>query len=60
MEKDSEINRLKQLNELSDEINQQWVEFQEKRDTYNRLLEEFYKNIDNQSKLPPHLQMMKK
>jgi uncharacterized coiled-coil DUF342 family protein len=60
MKKDSEINMLKQLNELSDEINQQWAEFQEKRDTYNRLLEEFYKNIDNQSNLPPHLRMMKK
>jgi hypothetical protein len=60
MKKDSEINKLTQLNDLSNEINQLWAEYQEKRNTYHRLLEEFYKNIDNQSNRLPHLRMMNK
>jgi hypothetical protein len=54
-----EINNLQVLDDLTTDIRQLWVDLKAKHDFYNILLEEFYKNIDNQSKLPPHLRMIR-
>jgi hypothetical protein len=60
MKKDSELNKLQQLNDLSHEINQLWAEYLQQREIYHILLEEFYKNTDNLSDRPLHLRIMKK